>query len=173
MTQTDRLQSQAIGSYLKHQRTLRQISIEELAGLIRVPVRSLERLEAGCFDGQVDGFVKGFVRTVAEGLGMDSDDTLSRMLSEPEWERDPGVSIRRRLTRVGAGVIALGMLLVLAVVLYRVSVREELSPVESEREIVFRRDPVRALAAAQNAALPSVPGAHRSLEAGAEQGPSD
>ena len=68
MTQTDRLQSQAIGSYLKHQRQLRQISVEELARLIRVPVRSLERLEAGSFDGQVDGFVKGFVRTVADSL---------------------------------------------------------------------------------------------------------
>ncbi|MDG2335146.1 MAG: helix-turn-helix domain-containing protein [Myxococcota bacterium] len=173
MTQTDRLQSQAIGSYLKHQRQLRQISVEELARLIRVPVRSLERLEAGSFDGQVDGFVKGFVRTVAEGLGLDSDDTLSRMLSEPEFERDPTAGLRRRLSRVGAGVIALGILLVLAVVLYRVSVREELSPVESEREIIFRRDPVRALAASEDAALPIAPGPRRSLAPGAEPGPSD
>jgi len=172
VTQTDRLQSQAIGSYLKRQRQLRQISLEELAGLIRVPVRSLERLEAGAFDGEVDGFVKGFVRTVAEGLGLDSEDTLSRMLSEPEWEQKPGAGLRGRLTRVAVGLAAFGILLVLAAVLYRVSVREELTSVETERQIILRHDPVRALAASRAGASPSVPDG-RALEAAAESGPSD
>ena len=39
--------------------------------------------EAGAFDGDPDGFVRGFVRTVADGLGLDADATLLRMLREP------------------------------------------------------------------------------------------
>ena len=81
----------AIGEYLKRQRTLRGITIEELAASTRIPLRSLERLEAGYFDGMTDGFVRGFVRTVSGALGLDADQTVARMLEEPagrRWERD-------------------------------------------------------------------------------------
>ncbi|HPG28255.1 MAG TPA: helix-turn-helix domain-containing protein, partial [Myxococcota bacterium] len=63
-----------IGEYLRRQRLLRGMSTEELAALTRIPLRSLERLESGHFDGETDGFVRGFVRTVATALGLDADD---------------------------------------------------------------------------------------------------
>ena len=73
-----------IGAYLSQQRRLRGIALAELADQIRIPVRSLERLEKGAFDTTADGFARGFVRTVAEALGLDTDTVVSRMLSEPE-----------------------------------------------------------------------------------------
>ena len=111
MSGSDRVESQAIGSYLRWQRELREISVEELAELTRVPLRSIERLEAGAFDGQVDGFVKGFVRTVAESLGLDAEDTLSRMLSEPEPEDRRLINLKRRTLRAVVGLAAVSLYL--------------------------------------------------------------
>ena len=73
----------SIGSFLARQRRLRGISVEDLARLTRIPLRSLERLEAGAFDSTPDGFVRGFVRTVAAALGLDPDDAVNRLLREP------------------------------------------------------------------------------------------
>ena len=71
-----------IGAYLSRQRRLRGISLAELAQLTCIPLRSLERLESGAFDGAPDGFARGFVRTVALALGLDADDAVGRMLPE-------------------------------------------------------------------------------------------
>jgi hypothetical protein len=85
----------AVGGWLAKQRELRGIRLEELAAITRLPVRSLERLEAGAFDGQHDGFVRGFVRTVAVAIGLDPEDAVARLLAEPELKP------RRRLPDPG------------------------------------------------------------------------
>jgi hypothetical protein len=77
----------SIGRYLERQRRLRGISLDELAALTRIPARSLERLEAGAFDRQPDGFTRGFVRTVAGAIGLDPDVTVERMLTEVKPQR--------------------------------------------------------------------------------------
>ena len=102
----------ALGSWLAKQRQLRGIRLEELAALTRLPVRSLERLEAGVFDGQQDGFVRGFVRTVALAIGLDPHDGVSRLLAEAVARPGRRVPDPRRLAvaAVGAaGVLALGL----------------------------------------------------------------
>lgn len=73
----------SIGAYLARQRRLRGMDLDELVAITRIPRRSLERLESGAFDGHSDGFVRGFVRTVAIAIGLDPDETVTRMLSEP------------------------------------------------------------------------------------------
>jgi transcriptional regulator with XRE-family HTH domain len=73
-----------IGRYIAQQRQLRGIDLAELAARTRIPRRSLERLEAGAFDRSPDGFSRGFVRTVAEAIGLDADDAVARMLPEPD-----------------------------------------------------------------------------------------
>ncbi len=146
MTRSDRVESQAIGSYLRWQRELREISVEELAQLTRVPVRSIERLEAGFFDGQVDGFVKGFVRTVSESLGLDAEDTLSRMHSEPEPEEGRLVNLKRRVVGAVVGLAVVSLLGALLFVIQQVSTRQSRSSADVDQGVVFRRDPVRALA---------------------------
>lgn len=139
--------SQSIGAYLAHQRRLRGISTEELAQLTRIPVRSLERLEAGSFDHDVDGFVRGFVRTVSLALGLDADDTLARMLREP-GASDARLAGARPGLRL-ALVVVLAMALLGGLVGLMRSLLPERTSVATQTERVVRRDPVRALAEAQ------------------------
>ena len=80
----DAQEAGAIGAYLTRQRELRGISLDELEAATRIPRRSLERLEGGCFDQTADGFARGFVRTVSIALGLDADESVTRMLPEPE-----------------------------------------------------------------------------------------
>jgi cytoskeletal protein RodZ len=144
----------SIGAYLARQRRLRGISLDELADSTKIPRRSLERLEAGAFDGQSDGFARGFVRTIADALGLDSEDSINRLLGEPPdledersnywsnyWKVDP-----RWLVIAVGGSIAIG-LVVAAGWLWQRSDFSSSSP--DETEIVYRRDAVRALALEQ------------------------
>ncbi len=142
--------SDSIGRYLSRQRQLRGISLDELAQLTRIPIRSLERLEAGAFDGQADGFARGFVRTVAVAIGLDADEAVSRILKESVVES--GVS----LTTLGRGVVLLGALLVAifgAIAVIDVWQRTP-SVVPTSEALPVRRDAVRALALQEGQAPP-------------------
>jgi transcriptional regulator with XRE-family HTH domain len=162
----------SIGAYLARQRELRGISVEELATLTRIPRRSLERLESGVFDRAPDGFVRGFVRTVALALGLDPDAAVMRLLSEPPVDPDAQTGIARwrspsaRFFALGfAGVLAVGFLgwLVASRSQGRVSPRAD--------DAVMRRDPIRELAreVERRAGLGGEP-AVTALEAGPETG---
>lgn len=144
---------QSVGTYLSAQRRLRGISVEELSAQTRIPLRSLERLEAGAFDADVDGFVRGFVRTVAEALGLDPEETLNRTLEEPGSRSGPGaprhLSLRRVLVTLVA-VLSLGAV-GFGVQLIAISLSREASP-GSSPGITLRRDPIRSLAEAQGVA---------------------
>lgn len=148
----DTFESRPIGEYLRRQRVLREITIEELCTLTRIPLRSLERLERGEFDGETDGFVRGFVRTVALALGLDAEDTISRMLQEPVvggWEKhQPGRRSKQWLAGVSLVVIA-----ILAVLLVQAGWRVLVGSGSDDpgREVIVWRDPVRSLAEATGA----------------------
>jgi transcriptional regulator with XRE-family HTH domain len=138
----------AIGPYLARQRRLRGISIEDLSARTKIPRRSLERLESGAFDRAADGFTRGFVRAVAGALGLDPDDAVARLLSEPaadeEQEDEHSSRQLRRAVAVGAGLaLAVGVLL-LAVW----GIRSLWPDSEADAEVrpLYRRDAVRALA---------------------------
>ena len=154
-------ESFALGSWLARQRELRGISREELSALTRLPMRSLERLEAGAFDGQQDGFVRGFVRTVAVAIGLDPDDAVARLLAEPAARpRRRGLDPRRvAVAAVGVlGALALGAALV-------EWVQAPPDPAErAEHAPILRPDPVRALAI-QHGLLDAEPAAGDTLEA--------
>jgi hypothetical protein len=165
--------AERIGAYLTRQRQLRGIALDDLARQTRIPVRSLQRLEAGAFDQDPDGFARGFVRTVAIALGLPPDETIARMLPEADdGEGGPGAAALVWIARgvVGAalfGAIAASLWLWLAG-----SASRALAPVFKAREdgLVVRRDAVRALAEergllAGGASAPLVP------PAGAEDRP--
>lgn len=136
--------AESVGRYLSLQRRMRGISLEELSEITRIPMRSLERLESGRFDGNADGFVRGFVRTVGEALGLDPDDTVTRLLSEVQVESEVGgtrVSLHRAAFAV-AIVLALATVLGLS----RWIVSGVSSGPDEASRIVYRQDPVRALA---------------------------
>lgn len=133
--------AEPIGAYLRRQRALREVTLEQLSAATRIPLRSLQRLEAGAFDREPDGFARGFVRTVAIALGLPPDETVARMLPEAT---DAGRAIhrgRQLLARVAiAGAIVVGI--ALGFVAWS-GVR--LVP-ERREAILHRRDAVRALA---------------------------
>jgi hypothetical protein len=136
----------ALGAWLARQRELRGIRLEELSILTRLPLRSLERLEAGAFDGQQDGFVRGFVRTVSVAIGLDPEDAVARLLAEPvarprrRWP-DP-----RRVAVVAA---LLASSIAAAAALWQWTQLPPGAAAENEATPLLRRDPVRALAIEQ------------------------
>jgi len=138
-----------IGAYLSRQRRLRGIGLDELARVTCIPLRSLERLESGAFDAAPDGFARGFVRTVAAALGLDPDDTVSRMLPEMQ----PGVRRRRPPLPESGAPWAAAVMTLLAVGLVAVFLVERSTgpptPAELRAQQVVRRDVVRELARQQ------------------------
>lgn len=79
-----------IGHYLKSERELRQVSLEELAQTTRIPIRSLLHIEADELErlpGEV--FVRGFVRAYARALGLDADHVLDAHFKERPTESAP------------------------------------------------------------------------------------
>jgi cytoskeletal protein RodZ len=69
----------SVGQYLREQRAQRGMSVEEISRATRVPVASVERIEADRFDelpGEV--FVRGFLKSYARAVGVPADDVLAR-----------------------------------------------------------------------------------------------
>ncbi len=134
----------SIGRYLARQRRLRDISLDQLAALTKVPRRSLERLESGAFDREPDGFARAFVRTVALALGLDPDEAVMRLMQEPGAEAEPaGRGIRVMLLRWTA--IALAATLVLLV--WKLgSAWLASGPPPEDLQLTYRRDAVGDLA---------------------------
>jgi cytoskeleton protein RodZ len=137
-----------IGRYIARQRRLRGIELEDLAALTRIPRRSLERLEAGAFDHSPDGFSRGFVRTVAEAIGLDPDDAVARMLHEP----DTGRRASPRGGRMLGAVAAMVALLALAIAARQLFASLPARTQRPAGQLPVRRDYVRALAEAQGIA---------------------
>jgi cytoskeletal protein RodZ len=70
---------ETVGQYLRRHRESKQMSVEEIARSTRVPTPSVERIESDQFDelpGEV--FVRGFLKSYARSLGLESDDVLAR-----------------------------------------------------------------------------------------------
>lgn len=57
------------------------MSLEDIARVTRIPERSLDRLERGDFESlPADVFVRGFLRSYAQCVGLDADDALRRYI---------------------------------------------------------------------------------------------
>jgi transcriptional regulator with XRE-family HTH domain len=168
-----------VGPYLAAQRRLRRISLDELADRTRIPRRNLERLEAGAFDAVPDGFSRGFVRSVAEALGLDPDEAVMHLMREPP--ADDAAAASRRRTRALLARAAVGAVALIALVLLLRLGLSLLAPVARSGpetpELFYRRDAVRSLAEAAReaglapraAAVPESPG-HGPVSTPAESG---
>jgi len=145
----DRVGAERIGAYLTRQRQLRGIALDDLARQTRIPVRSLQRLEAGAFDQDPDGFARGFVRTVAIALGLPPDETIARMLPEAGGHDDGAAAgALARLARAVGLAVALGAIGASSWMWLASGASRTLAPTFRAREdgLVVRRDAVRALA---------------------------
>ena len=145
----------------------------ELADLTKIPMRSIDRMEAGAFDGNPDGFVRGFVRTIAVGLGLDPDEAVMRMLGEPaDLAEAAGASAlwldRRLLAIVALLVATVGF----GLAIWGWAARAPSA--DDTPKIVYRRDAVRALAdeqARSEAARRSAAGDSESVGSPGDQHP--
>jgi cytoskeletal protein RodZ len=138
----------SIGAYLARERRMRGISVSELAELTKIPTRSIQRMEAGAFDGNPDGFVRGFVRTIAVGLGLDPEEAVMRMLGEPadlaEAAGNSALRLDRRLLVIAALLVAT---VSLGLAIWGWVSRAPSAPADDDTpKVVYRRDAVRALA---------------------------
>jgi len=137
-----------VGPYLAAQRRLRGISLDALADRTKIPRRNIERLESGAFDAVPDGFTRGFVRTVAEALGLDPDEAVMRLMREPAADDAELASARRvRVFLLGAGLCALTAVALILLIRLASSWLAPAAPgVPAASDNVYRRDAVRSLA---------------------------
>ncbi len=68
------------GEYLKRERNAKNVSLADLSQATKIPLRTLERLEAGEADAlPAPVFVRGFVKAYARHLRMDEQTTLGEL----------------------------------------------------------------------------------------------
>lgn len=82
----------SIGAFLRRERELRQISLEELVQQTRVPLRMLQHIEDDRFDALPgDVFARGFLRSYARALGLPAEQVLARFGQgrKPETQAPP------------------------------------------------------------------------------------
>ena len=69
----------SIGRYLRRTREARAMSVEEVSRATRIPVASIDKIEADHFDdlpGEV--FVRGFLKAYARAVSLSVDEVLAR-----------------------------------------------------------------------------------------------
>ncbi len=68
-----------LGTYLREQRELQGMGLPELARRTRIPERTLRAMEEGRFDDLPgDVFVRGFLRSYAQAVGIAPEEALAR-----------------------------------------------------------------------------------------------
>jgi cytoskeletal protein RodZ len=107
---------QTVGNYLRQQREAKGMSIEEVARATRVPMSSVERLESDQFDelpGEV--FVRGFMKSYARAVALDSDDVLARYTASRRvaWVTPLPISSPTRPARTKRYGVAIAFVLLL------------------------------------------------------------
>ena len=114
------------GSYLKHERELRGVSLEEISGTTKIHIRFLQALEKNNFDelpGEV--FIKGYIRSYANIIGSDVEEILNiyeesvldkstRSISESKAK--PNISATKFL---GFGLIGLFLVILIFLVKFQ------------------------------------------------------
>jgi cytoskeletal protein RodZ len=109
-----------LGEFLRRERELRHISLDDVAERTKISRRYLEAIEEEQYD-RLPGetFVRGFIRSYAQSVGLDPDDTLliynhSGMVHHLAPARTERLSPARRAwnERVLLGLLVAGVLIV-------------------------------------------------------------
>lgn len=99
---TDR--QREFGEYLREQREQKHVELHAIAQQTRIPMRSLRHLEEGTFDKlPADIFIRGFLRSYADCLGLDRVEILDRYLDlgikPPSFSGDLVAAVRQSRAR--------------------------------------------------------------------------
>jgi transcriptional regulator with XRE-family HTH domain len=97
-----RILADGLGEFLRRERELRHISLDDIAERTKISRRYLEAIEEERYD-RLPGetFVRGFIRSYAQSIGLDPDDALliynhSRMIHDVAPTRTERLSPARR-----------------------------------------------------------------------------
>jgi cytoskeletal protein RodZ len=113
---------ETVGTTLRRQREAKRMGLAEVSRVTRIPLNALESIERDHFDdlpGEV--FVKGFLKSYAQTVGLVPDDVVARYASSrrasaaslsPMPVASPVTAARDRTPRFGVA-IALVLLLIL------------------------------------------------------------
>ncbi|MCB9596425.1 MAG: helix-turn-helix domain-containing protein [Sandaracinaceae bacterium] len=81
---------ESLGTYLRQERELRQMSLEEISQTTRIPLRTLQRIEDDDFEPLPgDVFTRGFLKSYARSVGLDTDDVLERHARRNDAKPEP------------------------------------------------------------------------------------
>ena len=153
-----------LGEFLRRERELRHISLDEVVERTKISRRYLEAIEEGQYD-RLPGetFVRGFIRAYAHSIGLDPQDTLlwysqARMVqdsipgrAEHGLSEAPAQDTWSLLWLLAGGVVIVGMVL-LTILLFRDGLSQwRLTwPVHTERSPTPTASPPLTLTAIAN-----------------------
>ncbi len=110
-----------LGEQLKKEREKKGITLVEVARVTKIRKTYLQALEEGDFDAQSPVFMKGFLKSYAEYLGLDSAEIIKRykydIKTEDELEAEPEVSASRRSSSryLVPGIITLSLAIIIII----------------------------------------------------------
>ncbi len=116
---------ETLGQYLKRERTLRQITLKEIAGRTRIHIKILQKLESDDYANMPAGtFIKGFLKSYAKCVGLNVEDVILRYQVMMGFTPPPPLApakTRKFITRkyliggmITASVIAIGFIFFLS-----------------------------------------------------------
>ncbi len=80
---------ETFGEYLKRERHLRQISLEEISDCTKIDIRMLKAMEADQWNElPAEVFIRGFIKSYAEFIGLVPEDALLRYDEEKAADRE-------------------------------------------------------------------------------------
>jgi len=108
----------SFGQYLRRERELREISLEEISARTKIKKSFLEALEKDQLSELPgEAFIRGFIRAYAQEVGLDPAQTLLRFeeflkaRSEPKQEAVPTFSFPKWLVSIAGVIILLALAL--------------------------------------------------------------
>lgn len=122
-----------LGEYIKKEREKKGITLEEAAKATRIGKTYLKAIEEGDFSIQSPVFMKGFLRSYADFLGLDSTDILGRYKGIQEEREGKGKTEEYKLepvrkSRKYTAVITLSLLAIIIVAVIFTTKEPDVAP---------------------------------------------
>ncbi len=120
----------SIGAYLRRERELRHVSLEELVQSTRIPLTMLQRIEEDRFDELPgDVFARGFLRAYARALGLCADEVLAQYAEARKVDEPPPAPLLSSIQTPERGRrFGIAIALVILVILFTLALSIVLRP---------------------------------------------
>lgn len=119
----------SVGSYLRKERELRQISVAEVAQTTRIPVRILQQIENDQFEGlAAEVFVRGFLRAYARELGLDEKEVLEQYGRSRTADLNPSIPLPNITVPESGRSFGIAIALVILLILFTLALSIVLRP---------------------------------------------